>query len=81
MPTTQKGVASIISGSVIGSSIVLLFLLGFVLLVVCISWHRKTKKDNHIQTVLVDRDEVYGVSNYTGVGDHSELVTINYITL
>ena len=67
----EEGVDSIIAGSVIGSSIVLLLLVGFALLVVCIRWHRKTNKGNHIETVLVDGDEVYGVSNHISVGDHS----------
>ena len=72
MPTAEKGVAAIIAGSVIGSSIVLLLLLVFVLLVACISWYRKTKENKHILTVWVDRD---ALSDYTEVGDHSELIS------
>ena len=47
MPTTEKGVAAIIAGSVIGSSIVLLLLgVVFVLLVTHISRHRRTKNSH-----------------------------------
>lgn len=75
MPLNTHEHSPIIAGSVIGSSIVLLLIVGFVLLAVCISRHRKTKTSQvkQILTIIIDNDEMYRTSNYIGVGDHSEL--------
>ena len=75
VPTTPKGVGSIIAGSITGLSIVLLllFVVFVLMLVVCIRRHRTTMKGKHNLTILVDKEEAYGDSNYIGVSDHSEL--------
>ena len=57
-----------IAGSVIGSVIVLLLLVGFALVMaVCISRRGKTMKD--IPTVLIGEGEAFGNSKYSGVAD------------
>ena len=65
---TQQGIVFIISGSVIGSSIVLLLFVGFVLLVVCIRRHRKN--------LTLNSYEVHEISNSVGASLCSELANI-----
>ena len=75
VPTNKQGVGSIIAGSMIGLSIVLLllFVVFVLMLVVCIRRHRTTMKGKRNLAILVDEEEAYGDSNYIGVSDHSEL--------
>ena len=58
MPDTQKGIPSVIAESVIGSTIVLLFLVGTVLLAVVVNRRRKTKRsrgeDLDVSTNLIN---------------------------
>ena len=64
----EKGAASTIAGSVIGSVIVLLLLVGFALVMaVCIRRRGKTMKG--IPTVLIGEGETFGNSKYSGVAD------------
>ena len=61
---------STIAGSVIGSVIVLLLLVGFALVMaVCISRHGKTMKGKQIPTVFVGEGEAFGDLKYIGVAD------------
>ena len=66
----EKGAASTIAGSVIGSVIVLLLIVGFALVMaVCIRRRGKTMKGKQIPAVLVGEGEAFGDLEYNGVAD------------